>query len=81
MEHGLLSPERAMRAHERKQRRQRELRMGTPTKSLTLPTKAESSQKLQASRNGDVKGKKRIMKESDNDDEDNFILSPTRRKL
>ncbi|XP_041019293.1 uncharacterized protein LOC121261155 [Juglans microcarpa x Juglans regia] len=79
MEHGLLSSERAKRAYEKKQRRQKELRMGTPIKSLKPLSKPESSQKQQqASKNGNLKAKKRIINESDDDDE--FILSPKRRK-
>lgn len=80
MEHGLLSPERAKKAYEKKQRKQKELRMGTPVKSVKLPSKPESSQKQQqqASKNGTLKAKKRIINESDDDDE--FILSPKRRK-
>ncbi|WCJ32236.1 hypothetical protein M5689_013674 [Euphorbia peplus] len=75
MEHGLLSPERAKRAHEKKQRKQKSLRMGTPIKSSKPPSKPESSQKQQqASRNGDLKSKKRI-------DDDDFVLSPKRKKL
>lgn len=79
MEHGLLSPERAKKAYEKKQRKQKELRTGTPIKSVKLPSKPESSQKQQqASKNGTLKAKKRIFNESDDDDE--FILSPKRRK-
>ncbi|XP_059460342.1 uncharacterized protein LOC132189612 [Corylus avellana] len=79
MEHGLLSPERARKAYEKKQRKQKELRTGTPIKSVKLPSKPESSQKQQqASKNGTLKAKKRIINESDDDDE--FILSPKRRK-
>ncbi|KDP34149.1 hypothetical protein JCGZ_07720 [Jatropha curcas] len=75
MEHGLLSPERAKKAYEKKQRKQKMQRLGTPIKS----TKPESSQKQQqASKNGDLKSKKRII--NDNDDDD-FVLSPKRRKL
>ncbi|XP_043707701.1 uncharacterized protein LOC122657028 isoform X1 [Telopea speciosissima] len=72
MEHGLLSPERAKKAYERKQRKQQQLRMGTPTKPLKLD-KPESSQKQQqASKNSDLKVKKRIMTESNSDDD--FIV-------
>ncbi|KAF5461619.1 hypothetical protein F2P56_017698 [Juglans regia] len=78
MEHGLLSPERAKKAYEKKQRRQKQLRMGTPIKSLKPPSRPESSQKQQqASKNGILKAKKRIINDSDDDD---FILSPKRRK-
>ncbi|XP_041020730.1 uncharacterized protein LOC121262349 isoform X2 [Juglans microcarpa x Juglans regia] len=79
MEHGLLSPERAKKAYEKKQRRQKQLRMGTPIKSLKPPSRPESSQKQQqASKNGILKAKKRII--NDSDDDDDFILSPKRRK-
>jgi len=79
MEHGLLSPERAKKAYEKKQRKQKEIRTGTPIKSVKLPSKPESSQRQQqASKNGTLKAKKRIINESDDDDE--FILSPKRRK-
>ncbi|KAK3212982.1 hypothetical protein Dsin_017688 [Dipteronia sinensis] len=82
MEHGLLSPDRAKKAHERKQRKQMELRLGlkTPIKTPNLTTsRPESSQRQQqASKNGDAKAKKRIIKDSDDDDD--FILSPKRRK-
>lgn len=77
MEHGLLSPERAKKAYEKKQRRQKELRMGTPIKSSKPSSKPESSRQQQASRNGDIKAKKRIMDYSDDDD---FVLSSKRRK-
>ena len=74
----MFSPERAKKAYERKQRRQKELRTGTPIKSSKPPIRPESSQKQQLpSKNGDVKAKKRIMKDSDDDE---FILSPKRRK-
>ncbi|GMY17581.1 micronuclear linker histone polyprotein [Fagus crenata] len=83
MEHGLLSHDKSKKAFEKKQRRQKEIRMGTPIKSAKLPSKPpskpESSQRQQqASKNGNVKAKKRIIDESDDDDE--FILSPKRRK-
>ncbi|XP_022731269.1 uncharacterized protein LOC111285884 [Durio zibethinus] len=79
MEHGLLSPEKARKAYEKKQRRLKQLRTGTPIKSSKPSRKPESSQKQQlASKNGDVKAKKRI--NNDTDDDDDFILSPKRRK-
>ncbi|BFG18549.1 hypothetical protein CerSpe_048240 [Prunus speciosa] len=89
MEHGLLSPERSRKAFEKKQRKQKQLRLGTPIKSTKPPSKPESTkppskpessqrQQQQASKNGDVKGKKRVIKESDDDDD--FILSPKRRR-
>ncbi|PIN10541.1 hypothetical protein CDL12_16868 [Handroanthus impetiginosus] len=49
MEHGLLSPERAKKAYEKKQRKQKVLRTGTPVKSPPPPvsSKPESSRKTQ----------------------------------
>ncbi|KAJ4850595.1 hypothetical protein Tsubulata_038940 [Turnera subulata] len=79
MEHGLLSPERAKKAYEKKQRKQKMQRMGTPTKPSKPPSKPESSQKQQqASKNGEVKAKKRVINQ--NDEDDDFILRPKRRK-
>ncbi|KAG6770609.1 hypothetical protein POTOM_026295 [Populus tomentosa] len=74
MEHGLLSPERAKKAHERKQRKQKMQRLGTPIKSTNPSTsKPKSSQKQQQiSKNGDLKAKRKISIDSDDDD---FILS------
>ncbi|WVZ23767.1 hypothetical protein V8G54_002311 [Vigna mungo] len=93
MEHGLLSPESAKRAFEKKQRKQKELRAATPVKPSKPETKTETSQKQQqASKNGDTKAKKKIVEsdddggddeeeEEDNDNDDNeFILSHKRRK-
>ncbi|KAG4931070.1 hypothetical protein AAZX31_17G183800 [Glycine max] len=78
MEHGLLSPERAKRAFEKKQRKQKQLRTGTPVKPSKPATKTETSQKQQqTSKNGDIKAKKRIV---ESDDDDDFILSHKRRK-
>ncbi|KAJ4958282.1 hypothetical protein NE237_025393 [Protea cynaroides] len=72
MEHGLLSPEKAKKAYERKQRKQQQLRTGTPIKPPKLE-KPESSQKQQqASKNSDLKVKKRIKMDSDSDDD--FIV-------
>ncbi|XP_022132017.1 uncharacterized protein LOC111004987 isoform X2 [Momordica charantia] len=80
MEHGMLSPEKAKRAYEKKLRRQKEQRTGTPVKSPKLPSKPESSQKQQmSSKNGDLKAKKKITNDSSEDDD--FILSPKRRKM
>ncbi|OWM86603.1 uncharacterized protein LOC116188477 [Punica granatum] len=81
MEHGLLSSERAKKAYEKKLRKQKQMRLGTPIKSSTSSIKPESSsQRLQqqSSKNGDIKAKKRIINESDDDD---FILSSKKRKV
>jgi len=82
MEHGLLSPQKAKKAFEKKQRKQKELRSGTPIKSSSKPpTKTGTSQKQpQKSNNGDIKAKRKIDTDSDDDDDDNFILSHKRRK-
>ncbi|GER25567.1 calpain-type cysteine protease family [Striga asiatica] len=82
MEHGMLSPERAKKAYEKKQRKQKQLRTGTPIKSPPpfIPSKPESSKRpQQAPKNGEVKAKKRIGNDSDDDDDD-FVLSHKRRK-
>lgn len=81
MEHGMLSPEKARKAYEKKQIRQKQLRLGTPIKSPAPwpPSKPDTSKKQQQpmSKNGEVKAKKRII---DSDDDDDFILSHKRRK-
>ncbi|KAI7988733.1 hypothetical protein LOK49_LG13G02384 [Camellia lanceoleosa] len=81
MEHSMLPLERAKKAYEKEQRKQKQLRMGTPIKSPPPrpPSRPESSKKQQlVSKNGEVKAKKRIV---DSDDDDDFILSPKRRKV
>lgn len=84
MEHGLLSPERSKKAFDKKQRKQKQIRMGTPIKSpppRPFISKPESSKKQQqVSKNGDIKAKKRLKSDS-SDDDDDFILSPKRRKV
>ena len=82
MEHGMLSPEKAKKAYEKKLRRQKEQRKGTPIKSASAKplSRPESSQRPQPpSKNGDIQAKKQIM--HDSDDDDDFILSPKRRKM
>ncbi|XP_073042602.1 uncharacterized protein [Primulina eburnea] len=82
MEHGLLSPERAKKAFEKKQRKQKQLRTGNPIKSplpSRISSKPESSKKpQQVPKSGEVKQKKRV-NESDDEDDD-FVLSHKRRK-
>ncbi|KAI4380895.1 hypothetical protein MLD38_007033 [Melastoma candidum] len=79
MEHGLLSPERAKRAFEKKQRKQKQIRMGTPIKSPNTPSKPESSQRPPASRNsGTIKANKRTIQES-YDEDDDFVPISKRR--
>ncbi|KAL2525541.1 hypothetical protein Adt_10595 [Abeliophyllum distichum] len=81
MEHGMLSPERAKKAFEKKQRKQKQLRMGTPIKSPPTPQASKpgiTKKSLPVPRNADVKAKKRIL--NDIDEDDDFVLSPKRRK-
>ncbi|XP_020583279.1 uncharacterized protein LOC110026617 [Phalaenopsis equestris] len=66
MEHGMLSPDRAKKAYERKQRKQQQLRKGTPVKSQKI-NRPESS-KSQLPKNSELKSKKRV-RYSDSDDE------------
>ncbi|XP_076920863.1 uncharacterized protein LOC143582116 [Bidens hawaiensis] len=48
MEHGMLSPERARKAFEKKKRKQKEIRVGTPVKSPPPPpSRVESSKRPQ----------------------------------
>ncbi|ERN15093.1 hypothetical protein AMTRI_Chr05g57800 [Amborella trichopoda] len=74
MEHGLLSPERAKKAHERKQRRLQQQRLGgTPIKSPVKREVSQSSQKPSSSKNGELKPKKRSLYY---DEDDDFTLKP-----
>ncbi|VFQ73213.1 unnamed protein product [Cuscuta campestris] len=83
MEHGLLSPERAKRAFEKKHRKQKQVKTGTPTKppprpvtpakppSRPLPV-ASSKKPQQAQKNGETNANnnKRVKSEKDEDDDD-----------
>lgn len=78
----MLSSEKAKRAHEKKLRKMKQIRMGTPTKPTpSYSSKPESSQRPSASKNNgsDARKKKKVV--DDNDDDDDFILSPKRRKM
>ncbi|RLN00957.1 hypothetical protein C2845_PM06G03540 [Panicum miliaceum] len=78
MEHGLLSPERAKKAYERKQKRQQQVRMGTPIKpSGRKDRPAESSKKPAASSNMTLKAKKRV---DYSDDDNDFIVKMKRSR-
>jgi hypothetical protein len=68
MEHGMLSPERAKKAFEKKQRKRAPLKTSTIT---------ETSNKQKGSKNGDKKDKK-IIVESDEDAD--LVVSPKRKK-
>ncbi|KAH7685786.1 DNA polymerase beta thumb domain-containing protein [Dioscorea alata] len=82
MEHGLLSPDKAKKAYEKKQRRQQQLRTGTPIKSPPIKSfkseRPESSNKSQVTKNGDAKVKKRV---SYSDDDDDFIVKAKKPKI
>lgn len=72
MEHGLLSPERAKKAYERKQKRQQQVRMGTPIKSSAVrKDKPESSKKPS------IMAKRRV---DYSDDDNDFIVKMKRSK-
>jgi hypothetical protein len=79
MEHGMLSPEKAKKAFEKKQKKkQKELRAGNSVEPSTI---AETSNK-QESKNGDIKAKKIVVEndDGDDDDDDDVLLSSKRRK-
>lgn len=82
MEHGLLPPDKAKKAYEKKQRRQQQLRTGTPIKSPPIKSfkseRPESSNKSQVTKNGDAKVKKRV---SYSDDDDDFIVKAKKPKI
>uniref|UniRef100_A0A0E0PS70 Uncharacterized protein n=2 Tax=Oryza rufipogon TaxID=4529 RepID=A0A0E0PS70_ORYRU len=79
MEHGLLSPERAKKAYEKKQKRQQQIRSGTPIKPSVKKDKPESSKKPSSYNSSDSKAKKRV---DYSDDDDDFIsLSITSEML
>ncbi|TVU20084.1 hypothetical protein EJB05_36276 [Eragrostis curvula] len=78
MEHGLLSPERAKKAYEKKQKRQQQIRMGTPIKpTVRKDTKPESLKKPSTSSNMDSKSKKRV---DYSDDDNDFIVKMKRSR-
>ncbi|CAL4909902.1 unnamed protein product [Urochloa decumbens] len=77
MEHGLLSPERAKKAYERKQKRQQQVRMGTPIKPTIRKDRPESSKKPTASSSIELKAKKRV---DYSDDDNDFIVKMKRSK-
>jgi hypothetical protein len=78
MEHGLLSPERARKAYDRKQKRQQKIRSGTPAKPTTASKhkpEAESWKKPATSHNADSLGKAKRKVEYSDDDDDDFIVN------
>ncbi|XP_078153301.1 uncharacterized protein LOC144548488 isoform X1 [Carex rostrata] len=79
MEHGLLSPEKAKKAFEKKQKKQHQLRTGTPVKSVVTYERPESSRKTPSTNNGDMKAKKRV--NYSDDDDDDFIVKTKRFKV
>ncbi|KAK4769526.1 hypothetical protein SAY86_027676 [Trapa natans] len=84
MEHGLLSLDRARKAHEKNQRKQKQIRMGNPIKPSSSSFKPQGygySQRLQQqpSKHSDIKAKKRITLE--HEDKDDLPLSFKKRKM
>ncbi|BAS95677.1 uncharacterized protein [Oryza sativa Japonica Group] len=77
MEHGLLSPERAKKAYEKKQKRQQQIRSGTPIKPSVKKDKPESSKKPSSYNSSDSKAKKRV---DYSDDDDDFIVKLKRSR-
>ncbi|GJM89937.1 hypothetical protein PR202_ga06167 [Eleusine coracana subsp. coracana] len=74
MEHGLLSPDRAKKAYDKKQKRQQQIRMGTPIKPTVRKDRPESSKKPVTM---DSKSKRRV---DYSDDDDDFIVKMKRTK-
>jgi hypothetical protein len=78
MEHGLLSPERAKKAYDRKQKRQQQIRSGTPAKptpaSKHKPPAESSWKKPTTSHNTDSLAKAKRKVEYSDDDDDDFIV-------
>ncbi|KAL9230335.1 hypothetical protein vseg_005699 [Gypsophila vaccaria] len=77
MEHGMLSPEKARKALEKKLRKQKQIRTGTPIKAMPPSRKPESSNRQNiSSKNVDSKAKRKII----NDDDYEVIHNLKRRK-
>lgn len=76
MEHGLLSPEKARKAYDRKQKRQQQIRSGTPIKSTSTVTKhkPETWKKPITSHNVDSSSSKAKRRVDYSDDDDDFIV-------
>ncbi|KFK25420.1 hypothetical protein AALP_AA8G112700 [Arabis alpina] len=82
MEHGMLSAEKAKRAHEKKLRKMKQIRMGTPAKPApSYSSKPESSQRTSMSKSNGLDARKKKKVVDDDDDDDDFILSHKRRKV
>lgn len=82
MEHGMLSPDKAKRAHEKKLRKMKQIRMGTPIKPTpSYSSKPESFQRPSASRNNGLDARKKKKVVDDDDEDDDFVLSHKRRKV
>lgn len=73
----MLSPERAKKAYEKKQKRQQQIRTGTPIKPTVRKDKPESSKKPVTSSSMDSKSKKRV---DYSDDDNDFIVKMKRTK-
>lgn len=75
MEHGLLPPDKAKKAYERKQRKQHQLRTGTPIKSHKSDRPESSRSQISKSSSGSYTKKRN----NNSDSEDEFIIK--RKKL
>lgn len=76
MEHGLLPPDKAKKAYERKQRKQHQLRTGTPVK--THKQERPESSKSHVLKNTNSSAKKRIIY---SDSEEDFIVKHKKSKF
>ncbi|XP_074584118.1 uncharacterized protein LOC141840117 [Curcuma longa] len=76
MEHGLLSPDRAKKAYDRKLKRQSQQRLGTPIKPKQDRPESSKKPPPQSKNGGDVKAKRR----ADSDDDD-FTVKPKKAKI
>ncbi|CAN6463000.1 unnamed protein product [Victoria cruziana] len=74
MEHGMLSPERAKEAYEKKQKKQKQQRKVTPMKAETSKENSEGSKKSSTVKN-DQRTKKRSLDYEDGDHVDDDMKS------
>uniref|UniRef100_A0A453A5T6 Uncharacterized protein n=1 Tax=Aegilops tauschii subsp. strangulata TaxID=200361 RepID=A0A453A5T6_AEGTS len=73
MEHGLLSPERAKKAYDRKLKRQQQIKSGTPIKSSNSNTVSKHNNNKPNTDHTAAKAKRRVEYSSDDDDKE-FIV-------
>ena len=78
MEHGLLSPEKAKKAYERKQKRQQQLRTGTPVKPVKLERHDTPKKSNPVQKNVESMAKRKVNLSDDDDDEFTPKIKKTR---